>query len=237
MIGVNVTVYTAYICSLLMSYILHIDTSGATGMVALANDGLVLTRETTDDTRNQAAAINVMIEKVLAHASIKMTDLGAVAVCAGPGSYTGLRIGMATAKGLCYALDIPLLTNDKLTLLASNKQSEYAAEYDTYTTILKAREGEYFVTVLDNVCSYIIPPKHLMQNEGQLPPNSNNYVITDLSPEELKNIIIIPKMVDYDVSVNILHWAKVAKEGFDCKKFVKLSTAEPFYLKEVYTHK
>src|ERR1035437_1453422 len=101
-----------------MQYLLHIDTSTDTGVVALNCDGVILAYKVNEEARNHASTINIMIEKLLAGVKISLSDLDGIVVCAGPGSYTGLRIGLATAKGLCYALNVPLILDNKLTLLA-----------------------------------------------------------------------------------------------------------------------
>src|ERR1019366_2430074 len=101
-----------------MHYLLHIDTSTDTGAVAIGGDGNLLAYRANTETRNHATTINNMINDVLAEVKISLEDLSCIVVCAGPGSYTGLRIGLATAKGLCYALDKPLMLDNRLTLLA-----------------------------------------------------------------------------------------------------------------------
>ena len=92
-----------------MKYILHIDTSTDIGTIALSGDGRILSYLRTTETRNHAGVINNMIERVISDMKITLEQLSAISVCAGPGSYTGLRIGVATAKGLCYALNKPLI--------------------------------------------------------------------------------------------------------------------------------
>jgi len=219
-----------------MSYILHIDTSGNEGTVAIANNGVVLATEITADTRNQAAAINNMIATVLTTAGIAPAQLNAVAVCGGPGSYTGLRIGMATAKGLCYALDIPLLAYNKLTLIAASRQHIYTNGHAQYTTLLVAREKEYFITVLDADSNSIMLPQHVLESDLiQLP--SNSYLVTDADATQLEKFITKDTHIDANVSIDLSYWAIVAKSDLIREKFVNIATVAPFYLKEVYTHK
>src|SRR5882672_2766392 len=101
-----------------MEYLLHIDTSTDTGLLAIGCDGQLLAHSMIEESRNHAGTINNMINSLLADAHISFRQLSAVAVCAGPGSYPGLRIGLATAKVLCYALEKPLILDNKLTVLA-----------------------------------------------------------------------------------------------------------------------
>jgi len=101
-------------------YILNIETATKNCSVALAKEGkTILCKEIADEGYSHAERLHVFIEEVLTEAGITFKDLSAVAVSQGPGSYTGLRIGVSAAKGLCFALDIPLIAIDTLQTLAS----------------------------------------------------------------------------------------------------------------------
>lgn len=103
-----------------MSYILNIETATKNCSVALAKDGkTVLCKEIAEEGYSHAERLHVFIEEIIREAGIQLKDLAAVAVSQGPGSYTGLRIGVSAAKGLCYALNIPLIAVDTLQALAS----------------------------------------------------------------------------------------------------------------------
>lgn len=103
-----------------MSYILNIETATRNCSVALANEGkTILCKEIAEEGYSHAERLHVFIEEVIAESGITLNDLKAIAVSQGPGSYTGLRIGVSAAKGLCYALDIPLIAIDTLQTLAS----------------------------------------------------------------------------------------------------------------------
>nr|WP_315149594.1 tRNA (adenosine(37)-N6)-threonylcarbamoyltransferase complex dimerization subunit type 1 TsaB [uncultured Flavobacterium sp.] len=103
-----------------MSYILNIETATKNCSVALAKDGkTVLCKEIAEEGYSHAERLHVFIEEIISEAGIQLKDLDAVAVSQGPGSYTGLRIGVSAAKGLCYALNIPLIAVDTLQALAS----------------------------------------------------------------------------------------------------------------------
>jgi tRNA threonylcarbamoyladenosine biosynthesis protein TsaB len=126
-----------------MKYILHIDTSGESGRVGLSADGILLSWKYNDEPRNHAASVNLMIEQLISDAEISLRDLASVAVCGGPGSYTGLRIGLSVAKGLCYALDIPLMQHSRLLLLCYQQQNIHSDKFTFYASVLKARDKEY----------------------------------------------------------------------------------------------
>jgi len=221
-----------------MTKLLHIDTATDTGTVAIGIDGVVAAYRTNEEARNHASVINNMINDLLADAEISMEELSAIAVCAGPGSYTGLRIGMATAKGLCYALDKPLILADRLSLLAyrAYRQQKNAAQY---VSLLTARDKEYFISVYDNNFVCTVQPQHIMENQlGSLVEKiENSYLITDAPTGVNDSLNIINLSIDNDTKTELSSWAFFAFEQYKCNKIVNLSVAEPFYLKQVYTHK
>jgi tRNA threonylcarbamoyladenosine biosynthesis protein TsaB len=103
-----------------LSFILNIETATKNCSVSIAKDGqTIVCNELADEGYSHAEKLHVFIEEVIAKAGISAQDLNAVAVSQGPGSYTGLRIGVSAAKGLCYALNIPLIAVDTLHALAS----------------------------------------------------------------------------------------------------------------------
>jgi tRNA threonylcarbamoyladenosine biosynthesis protein TsaB len=103
-----------------LSYILNIETATKNCSVAIAKDGIIIQcKEIAEEGYSHAERLHVFIEDVIAEAGITLKDLAAIAVSQGPGSYTGLRIGVSAAKGLCYALEIPLIAIDTLKTLAS----------------------------------------------------------------------------------------------------------------------
>jgi len=103
-----------------LSYILNIETATKNCSVALAKEGkTILCNEIAEEGYSHAERLHVFIEEIIKEAGITFQDISAIAVSQGPGSYTGLRIGVSAAKGLCFALDIPLIAVDTLQVLAS----------------------------------------------------------------------------------------------------------------------
>lgn len=180
-----------------------------------------------------------MIDAVLAEAGIIMTQLSGIVVCAGPGSYTGLRIGVATAKGLCYALNIPLLLDNKITLLAYQAYRQFGTKYKMYVPLLLAREKEYFISCFDNGFQNTVAAKHIMESElGEyIGNNSDICLISDNFSLENDGKYSKNIYVDPNVNIDIKEWVFYSFEEYKCNNIVNLSTAEPFYLKQVYTHK
>jgi len=103
-----------------LSFILNIETATKNCSVAIAKNGeIILCKEIAEEGYSHAEKLHVFIEEAIAEAGISVQDLTAIAVSQGPGSYTGLRIGVSAAKGLCFALNIPLIAVDTLQTLAS----------------------------------------------------------------------------------------------------------------------
>ncbi len=215
-----------------MAYILHIDTSTQTGRVALAYNGEEISKRINAEERDHASVINDYIEAVLKDAGIKFDELDAVAVIGGPGSYTGLRISLATAKGLCYALQKPLLMHNRLHLMCLQKIEEQPG-YDSYISLLPARENEFFTAAYNGFKECIYPPQHIHQKEleellGSLQGKillSGNAALT------------LPTFISYMPAANFSEqiWYEQTHEDFQEKKFADLAAATPFYLKSVYT--
>jgi len=125
-----------------MSLILSIETATNICSVALAKNGKLLSIREINGKNSHAEILNVFIEEILIESSYSLNDLDAVAVSEGPGSYTGLRIGVSTAKGFCYALDIPLIAISTLQSLA-----QYTKE--NINSILLKNENLVFCPMID----------------------------------------------------------------------------------------
>jgi tRNA threonylcarbamoyladenosine biosynthesis protein TsaB len=181
-----------------------------------------------------------MINEVADETEIHLRDLSAVVVCAGPGSYTGLRIGLATAKGLCYVLDKPLLLQNKLALLARQELNKYGTEYEIYMSLLVAREREYFAAAYDNKFNAILEPAHIHIQDLQktIASMQGSIMVTGGIDADVKELFKISKpRFSEDKNVDISQWAMYAYEQYKCNSFVNLSLAEPFYLKNFFTNK
>jgi len=132
-----------------MGYILNIETATKNCSVALAKNGeTILCKEMAEQGFSHAEKLHLFIEEIIKEAGITFSDLSAVAVSQGPGSYTGLRIGVSAAKGLCYALETPLISVDTLTVLANQLQIENgiiipmidARRMEVYSAIFNAKK-------------------------------------------------------------------------------------------------
>jgi len=221
-----------------MEYILHIDTSGDVGTVTISEKGTLKTLVVSKETRNHAASINTMINEVILDSGIAFTDIKAVAVCSGPGSYTGLRIAMATAKGICYANNLPLIVDDRLSLLAGAYIDHLNIGKNEHVAgILLARENEYFLVIRNGQHMNVVGPKHIEVAEMQelLRESESLHIITDVEREEFYKLSVSFLSFQEDILIDFNYWAKIAWNKLECHEYVDLMTASPLYLKQVFT--
>src|SRR5215208_5364975 len=139
-----------------MSFILNIDTALETASVSLANNGRMLQSLVSESQKDHASWLHPAIKILLEKQGIGMDQLVAVGVSNGPGSYTGLRVGLSTAKGFCYALNIPLITIGTLKLMAFSARDE--AE-DLICPMIDARRMEVYTAIYTGEMAELIKPQ------------------------------------------------------------------------------
>lgn len=139
-----------------MSLILSIETSAKICSVAIHNHGTLVSTKEIHIEHSHASKLAVLIDEVIRESSIEPKQLAAVAVSSGPGSYTGLRIGTSTAKGLCYALDVPLISIGSLELLAHQMNSQNASRA-YLCPMIDARRMEVYCEVFDPYLNIVQP--------------------------------------------------------------------------------
>jgi len=131
-----------------MSLILNIETSSSICSVCLSRNGEVISIRETEQEQNHASVLTLFIEELFRKSNLIFQELETVALSAGPGSYTGLRIGASTAKGMCYALNIPLVAIDSLEALANGYLKKYSPSAETLLCpIIDARRMEVYYSL------------------------------------------------------------------------------------------
>lgn len=212
-------------------YILHIETATKICSIALSKNGKLLSFKETDESAYvHAEVITLFIEDVLAAGGIKASDLSAVSVTSGPGSYTGLRIGVSTAKGLCYALSIPLISIDALENLA-----HLAAEKHGNTSIVSmidARRMEVFATIYDAQLNVVKPVSADVLNEDSYHEFEPFLVVGDGAPKLKESWSSRAITFDESIKASAIGHVKLAYSAFDQQKFEDVAYFEPFYLKD-----
>ena len=139
-----------------MPYILSLDTSTITCSVALHKNGNLIVCEEIYRDKSHSEYLALCIKNLLASIDFDMKDLDAVAISKGPGSYTGLRIGTATAKGLCYALDIPLISVNTLQSMAY-EVSQFNVSQAHLCPMIDARRMEVYCLMMDAATKLLEP--------------------------------------------------------------------------------
>lgn len=214
-----------------MAYILCIETSTTNCSVALSNNESVLAfREDTDKGYSHAERLHVFIEEVLEEANIPKEELAAIAVSKGPGSYTGLRIGVSAAKGLCFALGLPLIAIPTLTILA-----QQTSENAIIVPLLDARRMEVYSAVFNEKKEQIRETKAEIVTGNSF----NDYL------SQGKTIFIgngatkLQEIIDHenatfmgDVFPSSQHMASMAHQIFEKGDFESVAYFEPYYLKD-----
>ena len=220
-----------------MALILNIDTATAKAGICLARDGKPVDIVGNPDQKDHASWLHPAIEKMLQGAGHRLSDLEAVAVVSGPGSYTGLRVGMAAAKGFCYALNIPLITEDKLKLMAFAAREQFP-EADLLCPMIDARRMEVFTAVYQNDLSLLLPSTAMIIEEnafsGYLQTRQMSF-FGDGS-DKCKPIISSPHASFPAVKDHAGYLGSLSFLRYLHQEFTGLAYSEPAYTKEFYTH-
>jgi len=221
-----------------MSLILCIETATAACSVALIKSGALVESRHTDRKNAHSTVLNLFIDELLDSTGFNYSDLDAIAVSKGPGSYTGLRIGVSTAKGLCYALDKPLIAPDTLLCMASGFLSEHddLPENALLCPMIDARRMEVFAAVYNTNLQSIVPVDAVIVDENAfpgLPPDQTVYYFGD-GAEKCKEVLSArPNRIFYPGFINsATHMASLASDYFNAARFENVAYFEPFYLKD-----
>lgn len=217
-----------------MSLILNIETAVDTASVCLAKDGEALQFAANEQQKDHASWLHVAIAKILNEAGYVLADLLAVAVSIGPGSYTGLRISLSTAKGLCYALNIPLIAVGTLDMMALAANDEKG---DMICPMIDARRMEVFTALYDKKLQQIIGPQAMLLNENSFAEQlfSNKIIFSGNGSNKLQQIISNDNALFSSVQSNASHLAQLSDKSFIKKEFADLAYVQPLYLKEFYS--
>lgn len=217
-----------------MGVILNLETSSTNCSVCLAKDGVILAmKELNSENYSHAEKLHVFIEEVMNEAALKMQDLEAIAVSKGPGSYTGLRIGVSAAKGLCYALDVPLVSVSTLKSMAS--QLKCVDEDALVIPVLDARRMEVYSAVFDNHLNQVRETKAEIIDEQSFEEyiGSTSVHFLGSGAEKIKGIFNSDNLTFHlDVVPSAKEMALISFDKFKNKDFEDVAYFEPYYLKD-----
>lgn len=215
-------------------YILNIETATKNCSVALAKNGeTILCKEISELGYSHAEKLHVFIEEICNESSIQLKDLQAIAVSKGPGSYTGLRIGVSAAKGFCYALDIPLISVDTLAVLASQALS-IVKENDLIIPMIDARRMEVYSAIFNNKLEKTREIEAQIIDENSFASIENTVYFVGDSSEKAKTVLTKSNFIFLDEIVypSAKDMSAISFQKFLNKDFEDVAYFEPFYLKD-----
>jgi tRNA threonylcarbamoyladenosine biosynthesis protein TsaB len=221
-----------------MALILNIDTATTTGSVSLSRDGQAIQTLVNEKQQDHAATMILFVQQILKEQGILPEALDAVAVSAGPGSYTGLRVGVATAKGLCYAWNKPLLAVSTLQMMAQGLVADIKDDAAWYCPMLDARRQEVFMGLYDAHLQEIMPPQAMILEPSSLDAQlaeQKIYFFGDGSPKWELMLSSHKNAIFAKYVISAAHMAPLSAQAFDKKMFVDLAYFSPFYLKPFYS--
>ena len=214
-----------------MALILNIETATKNCSVALSKAGKTLAiRELSEQNFSHAEKLHVFIEELFLETNLKLQDLNAVAVSQGPGSYTGLRIGVSAAKGLCYALSIPLIALDTLEILARKIQ----VNSGIIIPMIDARRLEVFSAFFDSSFTKIRAIKAEVIDENSYQEESEILHLIGDGAMKFKEILTDEKFHYYpEIQFpSAAEMGLISFQKFENKQFEDVAYFEPFYLKD-----
>ncbi len=199
--------------------------------MSLAKDGItVLYQEIAEQGYSHAEKLHVFIEDILKKSQVNFQEIKAIAVSKGPGSYTGLRIGVSTAKGLCYALGIPLISVDTLQVLAQ----QVSVENGLIVPMLDARRMEVYSAVFDSNHHKIMEVQaEVLTDKSYADITETIYIVGDCQEKcqtvlTAANFNFLPEVIFPSAKeMSALSFAKFLQNEFE-----DVAYFEPFYLKD-----
>jgi tRNA threonylcarbamoyladenosine biosynthesis protein TsaB len=222
-----------------MSLILCIETATRVCSAALERDGVLLALKESTELNSHSSVLTGFIQQVLTETGHKISDLDAVAISKGPGSFTGLRIGVSTAKGLCFSLDKPLIAIGTLQAMAF----EMAREYDgpdpgrtLFCPMIDARRMEVYLALYDQQGREVLPPCAKIILEDTFSSYAKDHLLVFAGDGAEKSRSVLPSSCSYlfpDLTLpSARYMAQLAEEVFRQGNFEDVAYFEPYYLKD-----
>jgi len=221
-----------------MSLILQIETATTVCSVALAKDGRVLCRREVEQRNVHAEKITLFIDEVLSEAGRSYADLDAIAVSCGPGSYTGLRIGISAAKGLCFALDKPLIAIETLASMADGMIERHSFDGTDYLLcpMIDARRMEVFTATFDTLGNKLKPTSAEIIDDNSFADLLIDHHIIFFGDGAGKCSTVLGMhpnaTIITDFTNSASHLSKRALKRYQEKQFEDVAYFEPYYLKD-----
>lgn len=221
-----------------MAVIINIETSAAATSVALTAEGMVLAHQEDMDGRNQAALLSDYIKYCLDFAAEKELKIEAVAVSMGPGSYTGLRIGLSEAKGLAYALDVPLIGIDTLKLMCCQVMFTHdrLVGDEIFVPMVDARRMEVYTCAYDFSLSPMMEKQPLILDETSyadiLAEGRRTLFFGDGSAKAMEVIKSVNAEFIPDIVPLAIDMIALSEQAYSRREFLDTAYCTPYYIKD-----
>lgn len=217
-----------------MGLLLNIDTAIDSASVCLSKDGAVLSISKNEKQKDHASWLHLAIKNIFEKNELRLKGIDAVAITGGPGSYTGLRIGMAAAKGICYALNKPMIILNTLEVMANAAMNEDA---DWLCPMIDARRKEVFTAIYDKDLKIIKEPIAMELNGNSFSEElgKNSVCFFGNGSTKFRAITQNTNALFSEVFVDATAIVFLAEKKLMLNEFADLAYAEPLYLKEFYT--
>lgn len=214
-----------------MATILNIETSTKNCSVSIAKDGIQLCLvEENDENYAHGEKLNQFIDWCINGAEIEINDIEAVCVSKGPGSYTGLRIGVSSAKGLSYGLDIPLLAMDSLDVLV---ESQINTDVDLIIPMIDARRMEVYTALFDNKGNQLTETEAKVIDESSFEDlKGKKIVFVGDGAEKCQDVLAHLNATFIQTFPSAQFMIRKAQQNFDEQNFEDVAYFEPYYLKD-----
>lgn len=226
-----------------MGLILNIDTTYEVGSIAIAKNGEVLGESMHSEQRDHAGWLQEAIGSLAERISIKLSEVDAIAVTGGPGSYTGIRVGLASAKGLCYALNIPMIQINTLECMfhaLRDKEDLKLAESTTlYCPMIDARREEVWMGIFHEKGQVLLNtgPQILTNFEFNKYLTGGELICYGSGADKYNYLLNMPKIkILPSFTYKASDMVNLSENLYHSKKFTDLIYSEPYYLKEFYTN-
>lgn len=216
-----------------MSIILNIDTAQETALVCLSENGNPLMTISNTNQKDHAAFLHLAITEITNQLKISLNNVDAIAVTKGPGSYTGLRVGMSSAKGLCYSLNKPLILVGSLEIMANDVKS--VTDEDVFICpLIDARRMEVFTAVYNNKLEEILPATAMILDESSFKEfmNDKKMIFVGSGANKFQQIISHPNAIFTPTGNLEKSISMISHLYYQNSFFSDLAHSEPFYAKE-----
>lgn len=213
------------------SVILHLETSTKICSVAVSRNGVLCAHEDrTADGYIHGEALTLMIQELLRQTNFKLQDLTAISYSSGPGSYTGLRIGLSTAKGLCFALQIPLLAIPTHQILFQIAKENGLTAGAQIFALLDARRTEVYLQTFDAQGNSILDLQCALLENTTITDFTSIIVVGD-AHQKAKTFWADPSIQWIEQTLSAQFQAPIAAQLFEKQVFEDLAYCSPIYLK------